>query len=295
MKSWIGWIGAGVALLLLLVTGAHAQADATGGSHASQASSVDQKLQTEQKPGQDQHSQPQQQPQADPKSPQGQAVQDESTENAENPKRIFEIIPNFATTNDVPANQRPMTVREKYILSVHQMFDFSAHIGNAFQSALQQASNGQPHYGQGWGAYGERFAASEGDQVTSSFFIFGFLPAVLHEDPRYFRRGRGSFASRSWYAITRTAITRKDSGEPTFNTPQVLGQLLQGAISTSYYPDKDRSVTGVFAQWGINLAYTGAYSTLREYYPDLLQWVFHRHRNVVAQNPSGTPPAKANP
>src|SRR5579862_4964391 len=71
----------------------------------------------------------------------------------DNPKRILGFIPNFQTKNDDPANQQPLTVREKYILEFHQTVDFSAHIGNLFQAAIQQAANAQPHYGQGWGPY----------------------------------------------------------------------------------------------------------------------------------------------
>src|ERR1700678_3714832 len=56
------------------------------------------------------------------------------------PKRMFGMIPDFENTNDVPANQHPLTVREKYILSLHQAFDISAHVGDAFQAALQQAA-----------------------------------------------------------------------------------------------------------------------------------------------------------
>jgi hypothetical protein len=70
----------------------------------------------------------------------------------ENPKRILGIIPNFQSKDeDIPENHAPMTPREKYILAYHQTVDFSAHFGNAFQAVLQQAANGQPHYGQGWG------------------------------------------------------------------------------------------------------------------------------------------------
>jgi hypothetical protein len=178
--------------------------------------------------------------------------------------------------------QEPLTVKEKYVLAWHQSVDISAHFGNAFQAALQQASNGQPHYGQGWGPYAQRFGAAEADQVTSSFFIFGFLPHVLHDDPRYFRQGRGSAWSRIRYAATRTVITRTDAGNPTFNTPQVLGQLLQQGISTSYYPQQDRTASGVFQNWGINLAYNSAYNALKEYYPDFLRVVFHRHKERAA-------------
>jgi len=197
-------------------------------------------------------------------------------EQDENTKRILGIIPNFQSKDDIPENQAPLTAREKYVLAYHQTVDFSAHFGNAFQAMLQQASNGQPHYGQGWGAYGQRFGAAEADQVTSAFFIFGFLPHVLHEDPRYFRKRHGSVWSRIRYSASRTVITRTDSGGSTFNTPQVLGQLLQQGISTAYYPQQDRTASRVFENWGINLAYTGAYNVLKEFYPDFLRIVFHR-------------------
>jgi len=85
-----------------------------------------------------------------PTNTSGQAS-DPHAQQDENPKRILGFIPNFQSKDDIPENQAPLTPREKYILAYHQTVDFSAHIGNAFQAALQQASNGQPHYGQGWG------------------------------------------------------------------------------------------------------------------------------------------------
>jgi hypothetical protein len=210
-----------------------------------------------------------QKPTGPPSNPTGQ--QDE------NPKRILGIIPNFQTKDDTPQNQPPLTVREKYVLAYHQTVDFSAHFGNAFQAMLQQASNGQPHYGQGWGPYAERFGAAEADQATSSFFIFGFLPHVLHEDPRYFRRATGSIGSRIVYSASRTWITRTDAGNSTFNVPQIAGQLLQQSISTAYYPPEDRTAGRVFENWGTNLAYNCAYNVLKEFYPDFLHLVFRRH------------------
>ena len=225
---------------------------------------------------QESSSDPSQEPTGPPSNPTGQ--QDE------NPKRILGIIPNFQTKDDTPQNQPPLTVKEKYALAWHQTVDFSAHLGNLFQAMLQQASDGQPHYGQGWGPYAERFGAAEGDQVTSAFFIFGFLPHILHEDPRYFRKAHGSAWSRIRYSATRTVITRTDSGHSTFNTPQVAGQLFQQGISTIYYPPQDRSATSVFQNWGTSLAYNTAYNVLKEFYPDFLRIVLRRHRQ---QDPAG--------
>lgn len=221
-----------------------------------------------------------QKPTGPPSNPTG--VQDD------NPKRILGFIPNFQTKNDDPGNQRPLTVKQKYVLALHQSVDFSAHIGNAFQAALQQASNTQPHYGEGWGPYAERFGAAEGDQATSSFFIFGFLPSILHDDPRYFRKGPGhSILRRLTYSATRTVITRKDSGEPTFNIPQVAGQLFQQSISTIYYPPEDRTAGRVFENWATTLAYNSAYNVVKEFYPDFLHIVFHRHHHA---DPAPPPP-----
>lgn len=194
---------------------------------------------------------------------------------------MFGMIPDFENTNDTQANRRPMTVREKYILSLHQSFDISAHVGNAFQAALQQAGNGQPHYGQGWNAYAERFGANEGDQVTGSVLIYGFFPSILHDDPRYFRRGGGSTFARIWYAVNRTFVTRRDKGTSGFNTSQILGQLISCGISTSYYPPADRSVGRVFSNWAVNLGGNSGYNVLSEYYPDMMRAVFHRKPKVI--------------
>jgi hypothetical protein len=222
----------------------------------------------------------QQKPAGPPSNPTGQ--QDD------NPKRILGFIPNFQTKDDTPGNQPPLTVKQKYILALHQTVDFSAHIGNAFQAALQQASDTQPHYGEGWGPYAERFGAAEGDQATSSFFIFGFLPSILHDDPRYFRKGPSySIWKRLTYSATRTVITRKDSGEPTFNIPQVAGQLFQQSISTIYYPPEDRTAGRVFQNWATTLAYNSAYNVVKEFYPDFLHLVFHRRNHAV--DPSSQP------
>jgi hypothetical protein len=91
-------------------------------------------------------------------------------------------------------------------------------------------------------------------------------------------------------------ITRTDAGGRTFNTPQVLGQLLQQGISTAYYPEQDRSASGVFEDWGINLAYNSAYNILKEFYPDFLRLVSRRRRETrPATNSTPAPTAAGTP
>jgi hypothetical protein len=167
-------------------------------------------------------------------------------------------------------------VGQKYAYAFHQAEDFKAHLGNVVQSAIQQGFDAQPHYGQGWGPYAQRFGAAEADQVTSCFFIYGFFPHLFKTDPRYFRKKHGSIWSRMNYAASRTLITKKDSGGPTFNAPQVIGQLFQSGISTAYYPAQDRDAGQVFQNWGTSLLFNSGYNIAAEFYPDIWHKVLRR-------------------
>lgn len=207
--------------------------------------------------------------------------------NDEVPKRIFWIIPNFMTANDEPENKGPLTPKQKFNIAWHQFWDVSAHFGNVIQAGISQAANGLPHYGQGWGAFGERYAAQEGDQFSGSMLIYGVIPTVLHQDPRYFRRGKGKALARIGYAASRVLIARTDSGKSTFNASQVFGQLGQASISAyTYYPKQDRELDGVLTGWAINQGYNIGWNQLKEFTPDLGAYM-RRHskkkKNSVAE------------
>jgi hypothetical protein len=221
--------------------------------------------------------------QPDPKIEKKKEERDDSKD--EVPKRIFFIIPNFMTTNDQPENQGPLTPAQKYNIAWHQFWDESAHVGNVIQAGISQAANGLPHYGQGWGAFGERYLAQEGDQFTGSMLIYGLIPNMLHQDPRYFRRGRGKAISRIAYAASRVLIARTDSGKPTFNASQVFGQLGQASISMLYYPQQDRELRGVMTGWAINQGYNIGWNQLKEFTPDLGAFLKrHSKKNKKNQN-----------
>lgn len=179
---------------------------------------------------------------------------------------------------ETPDNAPPLTGRQKYVYALYQAEDLKAHVGNLLQAAVQQGFDAEPHYGQGWGPYAQRFGAAEADQLTSCFFIYGFLPHVMKTDPRYFRKKQGSVWSRMNYAITRTIVTRKDSGGSTFNTPQVVGQLFQTSISSAYYPAQDRNAGQVFEDWGLSLVFNSGYNIVSEFYPDIMRKIFHKNR-----------------
>src|SRR6202022_584613 len=94
-----------------------------------------------------------------------------------------------------------------------------------------------PTFGQGMKGFGKRYGTAYGDQMIGNMFTEGIMPSLLHEDPRYFRRGVGSKKSRLVYAITRIFITKTDSGRTMFNFAEVGGNSIAAAISNAYSPD----------------------------------------------------------
>jgi len=99
--------------------------------------------------------------------------------------------------------------------------------------------------------------------------VGGVFPTVLRADPRYFQMGKGGFKRRATYAFSRIFVARKDSGGPTFNFSEFLGNGAATGISTLYYPAQDRSALGSFTNWGTQMAVDALGNELKEFWPDI--------------------------
>lgn len=93
-------------------------------------------------------------------------------------------------------------------------------------------------------------------------------PTILHQDPRYFRRGVGSGWSRFGYACGQIFWTHQDSGNSTFNFSEIAGNATAVAISNLYYTD-NRTVSSGISKLGVQLGVDMASNVLKEFWPDL--------------------------
>ncbi|MGH9440364.1 MAG: hypothetical protein ACRD22_21500 [Terriglobia bacterium] len=93
---------------------------------------------------------------------------------------------------------KPMTPKEKFDEWARGEYDPLGLLAGAFEAATLEHSSkdGFCGYGKGWGGYGQCFGSLELDSTDSSFIGDFALPVLLHQDPRYFRLGRGSFGKR---------------------------------------------------------------------------------------------------
>jgi hypothetical protein len=96
----------------------------------------------------------------------------------------------------------------------------------------------------------------------------GVLPVILHQDPRYFRRGKGSGWSRLGYSMGQSFWTHSDSGRTEFNYSEVFGNSAAVAMSNIYYKDHRTghdAVSSLSVKLGVNMAA----NVLKEFWPDI--------------------------
>jgi len=111
------------------------------------------------------------------------------------PRRIFGIIPNYRSYPSLK-DAKPLTSGEKFKLAARDSFDPGTFLLAGVFAGVNQATNATPSYGQGMAGYGRYYGSTYGDLMIGNFMTEGVYPSLLHQDPRYFRRGTGSTWSR---------------------------------------------------------------------------------------------------
>lgn len=195
-----------------------------------------------------------------------------------NEERILGVMPDYQTVRDSSHRVAPLSVREKWLLAEKETLD-PFNIATAFLTAAEsQAGNQTPKYGEGFTNYGKRVAAAQADFATQNFFSAGLLATVLHQDPRYFRRGPQSrIVPRIFYAISRLVICQQDDGRAAFNASGIGGMALGIAASNAYYPSASRTGTVMLSRVSTSLLGGVTGNLMSEFWPDIQQKFFHHH------------------
>ena len=147
----------------------------------------------------------------------------------------------------------------------------------AMTAVFAQHDNQTPKYGEGWSNYGRRFGAAVADFGTQSFFSAGVFATLLHQDPRYFRKGpEARVLPRVWYSVTRLFVCRNDSGRPAFNASNLLGMGMGIAASNAYYPSASRNGSVMMGRVETSLFGGLTGNLMSEFWPDLQRKFFRK-------------------
>jgi hypothetical protein len=190
-------------------------------------------------------------------------------------KRLLWILPNYKTY-PLFKEYKPLTARAKFKIATQDSFDRGT-VALALVFAGQgQLTNSNRSFGQGVGGYARYFGAGYADLVIGDYMTEAIYPVLLHQDPRYFRRGTGSGISRLGYAVGQIFWTHTDSGRGQFNFSEIVGNSTAVAISNIYYPD-NRSAGTAVGKLGLQVGLDMAGNVLKEFWPDLSRKFQRKH------------------
>ncbi len=179
--------------------------------------------------------------------------------------RTLMLFPGVDTVKDPDAVLPPLTTKQKYWIFWRRTFDQSLPVEALMFSGGSQAVNYSPKYGTGWGPFAERFGSYAGSIASSSLFTDALLPSMFHQDPRYFRKGRGSVMSRLWYAVKSEAWTRNDNGTMGVNVSGILGFGMSTALTDAWYPRNSVTLSSTMERYAIKMGVSVMLNVVREF------------------------------
>jgi hypothetical protein len=238
-------------------------------------------------------------PQADQEKSQ-QGLADEQLKK-QTKQRVLGIVPNFNTSYIY--NAAPLTAKQKFKLAFRSQTDPVAFGVTGFVALIEQAEGTHYGYGGGWGGYAKRYGQSYTDSFDGQMLGNALLPSVLHQDPRYFRLGRGPVKRRILYALGTNVIAHHDgTGRWEPNYSNVLGNFAAGGISNLYLPKDERGFSSTITGGLVVIAEGGAGSMFQEFWPDIARRFLHKDPthgqdavNASLPDPTGGRPLFHNP
>jgi hypothetical protein len=192
-------------------------------------------------------------------------------------KRILGVIPNYRTSPSL-TEYKPITSGEKFVIASQDSFDRGTVVLAAVFAGQAQLTNSNRSFGQGAAGYGRYFGTAYADFVIGNYMTEAIYPILLHQDPRYFRRGTGSTWSRLGYAIGQTFWTHSDTGRMQFNYSEFVGNATAVAISNAYYQD-NRDASSALVKLGAQVGVDLAANVLKEFSSDINRKFFRKHRD----------------
>ena len=196
------------------------------------------------------------------------ARQKTDTSEGKQTQRMFWIIPNFAAVS-ADTELPPLDARGKFALATQDSVDYSSFVWAGMLAGQSMALRSYPELHNGLAGYSRYYWRAFADQASGSFFTEAIVPAITHEDPRYFTLGHGGFFRRAGYALSRVVVTKTDSGGTGFNYSEIVGNGMEAGLSNFYYPPEERSLRNTAVNWVSQLEAASLNNIIREFWPDI--------------------------
>ena len=175
----------------------------------------------------------------------------------------------------------PLTNHQRQRTYLQQTFTTpSAYVKRMFVAGVDQWREAPLQWGDGWGAYGKRFASCEGQFITANTLTF-LGNSLLKYEPMYDQCECSGFLQRTRHAILRNFLTY-DFSEHRLRPQWALygGAFAGGVISTTWRPSNYSLLTnGAFAMLG-QAGYGSLLNFFIEFAGDINRRLNRRHSSA---------------
>jgi hypothetical protein len=195
----------------------------------------------------------------------------------EEKQRIGSIIPNFNVV--LNGHAVPLSGAQKMNIAFHTAIDpYTFGLAALYGGGVGEIEDSHTGYHHGPAGYFKRFGAAYVDAFDGIIIGNGLLPAVLHQDPRYYRKIHGTILARVLYSASTAFVCRGDNGKMQPNYSNVLGNFISGGISNAYYPSDERGISLTVQNASIQTIEGMVGAQLLEFSPDITD-ALHRRRD----------------
>ncbi|MFL6452150.1 MAG: hypothetical protein ACJ746_31465 [Bryobacteraceae bacterium] len=191
-------------------------------------------------------------------------------------KRLLGVIPNFRA-DQYHEQYIPLSTAQKFEIARHDSFDWPNYLLLVGYAAQTQMSSEAGHHKNVGVGFRDSYVRSVADQVAGSYITEAILPSLLHEDPRFFRLGSGTFRHRAFHATSAVMINRRDNGTRGFAYSEMLGNAGSVALSNLYYSE-DRSASNALERYSMTIGNDMISNLLTEFWPDIRRRLTRIHR-----------------
>jgi hypothetical protein len=192
------------------------------------------------------------------------------TQSVKGDERIFGVIPNYQTVSNPNYPFKRLTAKEKWDLCWKSSLDPFTGVSALIGTISSQGGNSDPKYGNGARGFAERYGAAMTDFSTQNLFSGFVLATLLHEDPRYFRKGpKTNLLGRLGYSLSMTVLAKNDSGKWGPNLAGVGGMGMGIVFSDLYYPSASVNGSVLWSRVGTSMMGSAIANMMSEFWPDI--------------------------
>jgi len=184
-----------------------------------------------------------------------------------------QLQPGQLASGEPPASQwRGMNVKEKLRYDARHLFDIDNLVFAGIGAAIDQERDRPGQWGQGWGAFSERYASHIGQYLVQRSIMYP-VRAIDHEDARFFRSKRTSYGGRAADAFLHTVWRHNDEGGMMPAYSEFVGDYGAAAVSRMWWPPSYHKASSIFVAGSDTILIDGAINLFHEFTPDIQHWL----------------------